>query len=351
MRTKTAALALSFLGLLSAALPLASCQNNSDVQMEALKAQYQFAVPDTATITKVIISDKVPSSVVLQRTPNGWVVGADSLPVRKDAIEVLLETLGQVTLRSFVAEQARSTVEQRMDINGRWVEVFAGEERIRHYVVGTETPDMLGTYYKMVGAELPFAVYIPGFNGYLTTRFFTEESLWRERTVFGYTPQQLKAVELYSPASPGASWTITRPLADLEGAGDEALATSDSWTLVGGEYEPLPFRDEQLLRSVVASIKTLKYEGAVVESDPIWQKKDSIFASVPAFQLTVHLRQGGLETVDAFYKKADNQLLAADGTPQKYDPDRFYARLPDGRMVLIQRYGWRNILLGAKEFN
>jgi hypothetical protein len=138
--------------------------------LEALKAQYDFAVPDTSSITKVVLRDKKPSSVTLERTAKGWVV--DSVyPVRKDAIEVLLKTLSEVRLKNFVTESAVPEIEQRMTVYGKWVEVFVGEQRVKHYIVGTETPDMLGTYYKMVGAELPFSVYIQGFNGYLSTRF------------------------------------------------------------------------------------------------------------------------------------------------------------------------------------
>ena len=39
--------------------------------LEALKAQYDFAVPDTSSITKVILRDKKPSSVTLERTSKG----------------------------------------------------------------------------------------------------------------------------------------------------------------------------------------------------------------------------------------------------------------------------------------
>ena len=131
--------------------------------LEALKAQYDFAVPDTSSITKVVIRDKKPSSLTLERTPTGWVVDSEN-PARKDAIEVLLKTLGEVRLKNFVTESAVPEIEQRMEVYGKWVEVFVGEQRVKHYIVGTETPDMLGTYYKMVGAELPFSVYIQGFN-------------------------------------------------------------------------------------------------------------------------------------------------------------------------------------------
>ena len=156
---------------------LLACQSTSSDGLEELKAQYDFAVADASQITKVVISDKQPSTVVLERIGDRWVVGEEQWPVRPDAIEVLLETLRKVTLKHFVQQSAVEQVNQRMEVYGRWVEVYAGDQLIKNYIVGTETPDMLGTYYKMAGSDLPFAVYIQGFNGYLTTRFFTEENL------------------------------------------------------------------------------------------------------------------------------------------------------------------------------
>jgi len=287
--------------------------------------------------------------VVLERVGDLWVVGEEQWPVRQDAIEVLLETLSKVTLKHFVQQSAVEQVNQRMEVYGRWVEVYAGDQLIKKYIVGTETPDMLGTYYKMAGSDLPFAVYIQGFNGYLTTRFFTEENLWRDRTIFGLAPKNIKAVEMALPAIPADGWMITRK--DLQqGTLVEPANEAESWSLVGGEFEPLPVANSLELLTVVGSIETLKYEGAIIPSDNIWEKKDSIFSATPAFELYVHTVDNDILKVRAFWKRPDREQLDAEGVPHQWDPDRFYAELPDGRMVLIQRYGWRNLLKSRWDF-
>ena len=114
--------------------------------------------------------------------------------------------------------------------------------------------------------------------------------------------------------------------------------------MVGAAYEPIAVSDPLALFTVVKSIETLKYEGAIIASDNIWEKKDSIFASTPAFELLVTTTNGDHLRTRAFYKKPEGQQQSADGTVHVWDPDRFYAELPDGRMALIQRYGWRNLL-------
>lgn len=334
-------ISLSFL----TALILTACTGGDQSNgLEALKAQYDFAVPDTASITKIVIRDKKPSSVTLERTAKGWVV--DSVhPVRKDAIEVLLKTLSEVRLKNFVTESAVPEIEQRMEVYGKWVEVFVGKQRVKHYIVGTETPDMLGTYYKMVGAELPFSVYIQGFNGYLSTRFFTESTLWRDRTIFGLAPAAIKNIEMVLPQDPSGGWVITRQnLKDLNGSLLEPASTPEHWSMVDASFETVQVKDDLALFTVVKSVQTLKYEGAIIPSDNVWIKKDSIFASTPAFELLVNTAEGQQLRTRAFYKKPEGQQQAADGTVHVWDPDRFYAELPDGRMALIQRYGWSNLL-------
>ncbi|HCP40550.1 MAG TPA: hypothetical protein DIT65_02045 [Cryomorphaceae bacterium] len=337
----------SIYSLLFAAIAIGCGSPAQSDGMEELKVQYDFAFADTSRITKVIISDKKPSQVTLERTEHGWLVDGEHA-VRKDAIEVLLETLGSVTLKNFVSKSAVPAVNKRMEVYGKWVEVYSGDELVKSYIVGTETPDMLGTYYRMVDSELPFSVYIQGFNGYLTTRFFTEPSMWRDRTIYGFAPEQIESIEMKVNGVEGFFWMITRK-------SDEGfnLTASDaaSWILVGGEFEPLPYSNPQLLMSAVAAVRTLKYEGAVVATDNIWEKKDSIFNSTPAFSFYVHTTEGEILETRAFYKKTEGILIGEDGTPHEWDPDRFYTKLPDGRMAIIQRYGWRNLMLTPWEFN
>lgn len=334
--------------LLPIAVLLISCNNSKQSDgLEELKAQYDFAIKDTAAITRVVIRDKKPSEVTLERSSRGWLVNG-VFPVRKDAIEVLLETLGNVTLKNFVAKSAVPAVNQRMDVYGKWVEVYSGDQLVKNYIVGTETPDMLGTYYRMADSQLPFSVYIQGFNGYLTTRFFTEPSMWRDRTIYGLAPDEIESIEMKVNGPEGFLWKITR---SVQGTLNTPAKEASSWSLVDEALEPLPNNNPQILMTAIGAVRTLKYEGVVVASDNIWMKKDSIFSATPAFSFFVNTVGGERLETRAFYKKTEGILIGEDGQAHEWDPDRFYAELPDGRMALIQRYGWRNLMLTPWEFN
>ena len=101
--------------------------------------------------------------------------------------------------------------------------------------------------------------------------------------------------------------------------------------------------------TAIALLRTLKYEGVVVESDNIWMKRTA-FLTTPAFSFFVNTVDGERLETRAFYKKTEG-ILIERMVKHEWDPDRFYAELPDGRMALIQRYGWRNLMLTPGEFN
>lgn len=58
---------------------------------------YDFAIKDTASINKIIISDKTPNRATIRRTSDGWELDGE-YAVRRDAIEILLETLYRLSL-------------------------------------------------------------------------------------------------------------------------------------------------------------------------------------------------------------------------------------------------------------
>jgi hypothetical protein len=100
----------------------------------------------------------------------------------------------------------------------------------------------------------------------------------------------------------------------------------------------------------LASFRTAKYEAMVIPSDGIYSKKDSLQNSNPVFVLRVTDKAGEVHTLRAHRKRPDDkEQVGEDGLPLQWDKDRMYAFLDDGRWILIQYYGLRNIIV-TKEF-
>src|SRR5690349_12632150 len=70
---------------------------------------HNFAVEDTASITKIFLADRSGKSIELEREGNRWHLNKKYY-ARRDAVKSLLETLKLVSLRSVVPKSMYNTV-------------------------------------------------------------------------------------------------------------------------------------------------------------------------------------------------------------------------------------------------
>ncbi len=161
-----------------------------------------FAVQDTGSITKIFMADKRNSTVTLTKVrPGVWRVN-DHYDVRSDAINNLLITIKMVAVKSIIDPRGAANVVKGLATQAMKVEIYSGDKRIKMYYVGGPTADQLGTFMLLANHRngenysQPYIMYIPGFDGYLSSRYFIPEVDWRDRTVFRYYPYQMKSVKV-----------------------------------------------------------------------------------------------------------------------------------------------------------
>ncbi len=294
------------------------------------KEDYSFTIKDTASIQKIIIRDKRPTEVTLVRGKDHWVLN-DKYKAREDAVEVLLQTLYQMTLKNFVESKSQDAVLKNMAVYGKEVLVYGenGEE-IKHFYVGTNTANDMGTFMLMYNASKPYAVYIPGLNGYLSGRFFSDEHLWRDRTLFGVKGHEIKSVELTYTEKPEMSFLLEANQAGI----------ADVKDYLGNTTEVNP----QRVAAFVQGISRVSYEGLIIESDEVWGKKDSIANSIPVFSLSLEKQNGETIELKGYHIHAAEGELDINGEPLEWDTDRLYGIVSDGRFVLIQYFGMSKVL-------
>ena len=73
-----------------------------------------FAVEDTAAITKIFLADKSNKSITLERQPSGtWLVNGKFI-ARRDAIQTLLYTIKKVDVKELVGKKAQDAIVMRL---------------------------------------------------------------------------------------------------------------------------------------------------------------------------------------------------------------------------------------------
>lgn len=294
--------------------------------------KYDFTITDTASIDRIEISDKKPSSVNLVRTKTGWKVNGEA-PARKDAMETLLMTFYRMEMRNFLPDNLKETAIKRMAVYGKKVQVYKNGKLFRTFYVGTEAQDEMATYMMIEGADAPYAVHIPGFNGYLSSRFFTDSSLWRSRRIFSLRDNRIRKVEMLYPEDPGNSFSVNR------------FSSDSLYVQKVASGQVLQNLNYVNVRLYLGVFDKLSYEGAIVETDPIWARRDSLLASTPVFELTVTDIEGNRKTLSGYHIVAPPESYDTNPETNMYDPDRLHGFIDNKQMVLLQFFGLQSALI------
>ena len=288
-----------------------------------------FAVEDTSSIDQIILADLNKHRIELIKKGVGdWELNGH-LKARKDAIDLLLATIQKVTVKNRVGKNAQNTVIAGLASKATKVEIYSNKKCIKAYYVGSPAQDTLGTYMLLTdpatgqNAKEPFVTYIPGFEGFLSPRYFTSEKEWKNRVVFSLIPPQIKSIRLENKEQENTGFVINHTanrqfeLIDLKG--NQNLAHVD--TLAVMQY--------------LSYFQNIQFEA---EEDLPQRVIDSVLNAAPFGILTLIEKTGQKHELRLFHKKPAEGAIESDGKPAKYDVDRFFAEINNDHHLLTMQF-------------
>ncbi len=250
-----------------------------------------FKFKDTALITKIFIADKDGDQSILERTKTGWVVNG-KFAVRTDGILNLLEAIKNVEVKMPVNKGAKENVLKVMASSALKVEIYVGDNLVKQYYVGHETPDSEGSYMLLTDEnsgknyESPFVCFIPGFVGYLIPRYIAKENEWRDRVVVNYIPPQIKQIKVEHSETPDSSFTID-------------LVSTTNFKLKNNLGVDIPFAEFKM-KQYLAYFQNLSYE--VLLTGKSKKLSDSLFKNKPFDIITVSRQDFKIEEYKFYHK-------------------------------------------------
>jgi hypothetical protein len=302
-------------------------------------SDHDFAVKDTGSITKIFIANKNNQSVTLTRKNKGeWLVN-DHFIARPDCINTLLYTINMLDVKTVIDPRSWNNIIKNLAVQAVKVEIYEGDKRMKVYYVGGETADELGTYMLLSDPETeenykqPYIIYIPGFDGYLTTRYFIKEDDWRDRSIFQYYPYDLKSVSIEYPQA-DSSFRI-----NIEGKNHFMMDN------------PVTGQKATALDTVAVKQYLTYYQSVSWEVTAITSKKDSIISTIPIAIIKVEDIKGKVTELKLFHRKAAASAEGKYGIDYTYDPDRIFALINNKDFVVVQYFVFGKILQPATYFS
>jgi hypothetical protein len=303
-----------------------------------------FAVEDTASIDKIFLADKAGNAVTLKRKEDGqgWTVN-DKYLARMDAIKTLLVTIRKIDIKEPVGKKAQDNVVKQLAADAVRCEIYSKGELLKAYYVGSQTQEMTGTYMILMDPETmkpsakPFITYIPGFEGYLTTRYFTQEKLWRDRTIMQYVPTDIASVKLEVPDKPEMGYELK-----IKGNNDYEVMM-----LSGKKVEDI---DPMAVKQYLTYFQQVNFES--LDMGMKQEEIDSTLKSRPINILTVTDTKGKTNRIKFFARKPKKEdRTDAEGNPLKFDLDRMNALLENTNdFVMVQYYVFGKMMPPADYF-
>ncbi len=281
-----------------------------------------FAVADLNTIHKIFIANRDGNTVTLERSGKDWQYNGQ-YKAHPNSVSLILQMLETIEIRFIPTKAAAENAIKTLASHGIKVELYDSENnKLKAFYIGGVTPDERGTYMIMEGAEQPYVMHMPIWEGSLRTRFTKPQSDdWRDKLVFDYQPDEIVELSIEYPKQKKNSFILTK---------------------VEGEYSIKPLNDltpviaKPINQAVVKTFLT-KFKGIYAEAfENEHPKKELIRRQVPFCIMYFKTADGKEEEVRVHPKPeldyAGNPIAAADYQPfERYLIDR-----SNGDFMLVQ---------------
>jgi hypothetical protein len=298
-----------------------------------------FAIEDTANVSKIFLTDKSNRSILLERQENGsWELNG-RYKAHQESVDLLLKTMLNLAILEPVSEASYNTVISLMAVSSVKVEIYAHDHRIKlfgsvrliphekeikTYYVGHVTQNNIGTYMLMENSSTPFIVYIPGFRGFVASRYRTIENDWRDHTIFSSNIYDIAAITVECPQRPEMSFRVNQ---SANGALSFYSLASNTQVSTFDTLKVLDF---------ITSFNNIRFEGLVTGMDP--DRKDSVLVAPPLHIITLEMKDGTRHVATTYRKPGLPGEFDLEGNPVLFDRDRMYAVINEGNDLVLVQY-------------
>jgi hypothetical protein len=283
----------------------------------------EFAIEDTASVTKINIIDKVTGNVSLNRLKEGgWMIG-NMHRAKSRSVEICLEAIKNIKIKGTIPKTKQRTIITNAAGAGTKIEIYTNYSDVpeKIWISAGNTSDHHGDYFilelpgKGISPE-PFIVDMPMFAGYITARFHTVYNDWRFSGIFNHPKLDFRSISVEETAAPENSFR-------LEWDGEEAFKISNP--ISGNELKNINLANKIHLETFTLNLTK--------------EQQDSVLARTPDWKISLTDLENKTKSLSMFYLPGNGEQLLADGTPSPYNLDIMYGTLGDGELFRVQ-YGF-----------
>ncbi len=299
-----------------------------------------FAIEDTASITKVLLSDKNNNTVLLEREDDGtWLANKD-FRARRDVIQNLLKTIKEVTVRAPISKSRFEYTVKQLAVNSTKVEIYqnGANKPSKVYFVGGANPDNTGSYMLLENSSVPFLMHIEGHYGFIQSRYSPRINDWKDNSIWYFPGEKITNIKKV---------TVTYPQ-DASKSFEIEQQDKENYQLKDANGTPIQLPSNGVLYDYLKRYRKISYEG--FEETKTAEFKDSITTQTPVQTIyRVEEISGRVTEIKTYHKPVQEDAVDIDGMPIPHDLERMYATINNDQFVIVQYYVFDPLTVALKD--
>jgi len=306
-------------------------QGKSDTEL------IEFAVKDTSSVDKIIISDAYSNTIELVRSEKKW-TDASGECVTQENVHFILDALKNIEFKAYLAKEAQANFNKKLVTQHTKVEIFQNGEWVKTWYIGPPSQDHYGQIMLLDSKEagksdIPVMMSIRGVKGIIEPRFFADKRSWKCTNIFAVPLEKIAKVDVKIMTDPRLSFSVTKvgSILSVFQAGKKLEKADNSMT----------FRYLQ-------NYKKIHYDLANFELSK--RQVDSVKHTKPFSTISLYETTGKKTHLRLFTLKSNETSKNEYGEVLNIDLNKFWCELPNGELVKCQYFVFDPLLKGHLYF-
>lgn len=308
-------------------ISLLNSEGSSDSQF------IEFAIEDTNSVDKIIITDAFSNRMELVRKANLWTDGKGGC-ISQPNVHFILEALSKITFKGYLPQKAQEKFTELMAASHTKVELFQDGEWTKTWYIGPAAQDHLGQIMLLETADdgksdYPVMMSIKGMYGIIEPRFFADPRKWICTNILSLEIDDIAHIDVTYPKESYRSFSISQKNMKYSVTQNgEKLSEVDTTNI---------FRYLQGFRKV-------HFELANYELNK--KQCDSLKKTIPFCELKVKETSGKTTKLRMFRIASSTPQRNEFGETVDMDMNKFWCQLPNGSLVKCQYFTFNPLILG-----
>ena len=323
---------LCVVGLAVYAYNIVSAERNSSTEL------IDFAIKDTAEVTKIIITDPFQKTFQIEKVKGVWQDKSGGC-ITQAYVHNILNVAKNIEFKGYLSKNSHENFTVKMSASHTKVEYYLQNKWYKTWYIGPSAPDHYGQIMLLDSKDdgkssEPVMMKVKGLNGIIEPNFFADSRKWICTNIFSVPLESIASIVVNNHDDSTRSFEINY---------------SNNAFEVSTNGIPLPSVDTANVYRYLHNYKKIHFDIAnYILSET---ECDSLKATEPFAEITLDERSGEQTHLRLYRIKADEPQRNEFGELVNMDMNKFWCALPSGEIVKCQYHVFNPLLFGHIYFS